>query len=795
MQICFQTRTVTLSIGEFSEFTDRPVSTARTAAGGGVWRAQVGQLWHTQMRQNLESENPEATFEVKIEAAWRHRNWTFQFQGRADQLLPNDSGITIREVKTTEYPLPAHDSDLRRHFPAWFLQLEAYRQLYPLMPGNKETAVAAELVFVEFQTGMIQTVPLGADLAEAFDQQLERIYAFVERRRDHLERLREFSFRPPFPSPRPGQETIREEMEATFANRKIGFFEAPTGFGKTGVALEFALNQLQTGKITRVLFLTSKATGQIQAANQLRQMLEGQPTVSFLQVRNKGEHCINTEFHCFREVCPFLDNLEERWDQSGLARLFAESGIRIDLDFLRRQGQSARICPYELTRATLPHLDVWIGDYNYAFSPANRGLFFNQPGFDARETLLIVDEAHNLPGRVCDAFSARALLTSALAVMTQLELLGVRPSLLLAWQSWLDFLSHLDGCEELPATLEIKLREIVARICDQLGASPLDYPRLGPDITEQLMDMFSIRQLLESDQLKRLLWSPEPGVLNLSCIDAGPFIAETLRSFRQSILMSGTLGPVAAFREACQLNEEETATLEAVAPWRKAACDVAVDVRVDTRFRSRARSYVTTAATVASLVEVSPAPVAVFFPSYRYAEEICRRLDEEFPWVRVAVQEKGLDFQGQSAFVEENLLLSDALFLILGSSYAESIDQLGGKIAHAMVVGPALPEVNSLQKARIKNLGHLSQEEAFHAVYQIPGMQRVNQALGRLVRAPGQRTRILLHCQRFAEKSFSNLLHADHQPRTFIFNADELDQWLKAETLAADDRREEQPRP
>src|SRR5690606_20063052 len=148
--------------------------------------------------------------------------------------------------------------------------------------------------------------------------------------------------------------------------------------------------------------------------------------------------------------------------------------------------------------------------------------------------------------------------------------------------------------------------------------------------------------------------------------DAGAFIAETLRGFGQVILMSGTLAPLETFREACHLEADETAALEAHAPWRKSACDVAVDVRVDTRYRKRGSHYGTTAATVASLIDASPTPIVVFFSSYRYAEEIHRRLDEDFPWVRVAIQERGMDFERQSAFVEENLLLSDALFLILG---------------------------------------------------------------------------------------------------------------------------------
>src|SRR5690606_26340371 len=112
-----------------------------------------------------------------------------------------------------------------------------------------------------------------------------------------------------------------------------------------------------------------------------------------------------------------------------------------------------------------------------------------------------------------------------------------------------------------------------------------------------------------------------------------------------------------------------------------------------------------------------------------------------------------------------------------------SIDLLGGRIANAMVVGPALPEVNALQNARMRKLAQLTRDEAFHTVYQIPAMQRVNQALGRLVRAPGHCTRILLHCQRFADKSYADLLHPDHQTRTYLFTDEEVASWIAGEEV------------
>jgi Rad3-related DNA helicase len=170
--------------------------------------------------------------------------------------------------------------------------------------------------------------------------------------------------------------------------------------------------------------------------------------------------------------------------------------------------------------------------------------------------------------------------------------------------------------------------------------------------------------------------------------------------------------------------------------------------------------------------------VAVFFPSYAYAETLSRELARSHPGLRVALQPRLTDLAAQTAWVEESLALTDALFLVLGSSFAESIDLLGGRVSHAMVVGPALPEVNAIQRARLAEYADLGREAAFRRVYQIPGMAKVNQALGRLVRAPGQRARILLHCRRFADVSYAQLLAPDYQFGQNLLDDSDLAAWL-----------------
>ena len=172
--------------------------------------------------------------------------------------------------------------------------------------------------------------------------------------------------------------------------------------------------------------------------------------------------------------------------------------------------------------------------------------------------------------------------------------------------------------------------------------------------------------------------------------------------------------------------------------------------------------------------------MAVFFPSYAYAEAIARELSDVSPNVRVALQPKLRDLAAQTAWVDDALLLGDALFLVLGSSFAESIDVLGGRVSHAMVVGPALPEVNAVQRARLAEATRsgLARDPAFRRVYQIPGMIKVNQALGRLVRAPGQRARVVLHCRRFLEANYASLLAPEYQVGTKLYNDADFSAWL-----------------
>jgi DNA excision repair protein ERCC-2 len=839
MDFDLDARRARLGIGELADFTLGP----RDPAGGpmgGAWRAQLGIHWHRQLRAGFAAEHPAAEFEVAIEGEVFHRGWTLRFTGRIDQLVRATGAITLREIKTVTRALPADEAGLRADYPAYFAQAAAYAAL---LRGNPATApvagqaLATVLVFVEADSGLVQEVALSAGDAALFGAQVERVAEFLDLRLRARERLRALRFRAPFARLRPGQESAGAELAAAVLRPPAQvLLEAPTGFGKTGVLLEFALGELRSGRFERLIYLTGKSTGQLQVGRTLGGMIaSGEPAgpaggVAVWTVRPKSEHCVNAVFHCLRDSCRFLDGMEERWPASGLARFYLTPDQPRDLPALRAAGEAAGICPYEITRAALAANDVWIGDYNYVFAPANRRLFDGQPGFAPARTLLLIDEAHNLPSRVADAYSHQLTADQAQAVGAALHHTRAPASLVTAWESWTQWLEQLEPTALLAGDDQVEARRLLPELAALITTLPVDHAALGPRASESLWQIPSLITQIEDASLPRLWWSPRRGTLALTCLDAAAAIGGRLREFGGVVLATATPGPVEAFaaalgldelaendaqesrppaigvdrlgdltkrdtrRLSAQLNrgadllreqEARTGALAAVrafTPWREGAYRVAFDLRVDTAYQQRARHYATTARTVEALARpaelgAAQAPVAVFFSSYAYAEAIVQALAASHSPVRPALQPRLADLAAQAAWMEEALARADALFLVLGSSFAESIDLLGGRVGRAMVVGPALPEVNAVQQARMATRANLGREAAFRRVYQIPGMQKVNQALGRLVRAPGQKARVLLHCRRFAEADYTRLLAADYQAGPRLRTDAEFEAW------------------
>jgi len=218
MHFDLATRIVTLGVGEMATFALGPRSSRGGA--GGLWRAQLGQHWHNELRQRS-AEEPGARFEVPIAGDYPWRGWIFRLAGRIDQYLPSPAGgVVLRELKTVTRPLPASSHELQAEFPEYFVQLAAYLVLHTLA-ARAQTAdpalaegVRGELVFIEAGSGFVQPVPAPPASAAILHGQLDELVSFLDARRRARDRRRSLVVRPAFAELRPGQEHVQRDLRA-----------------------------------------------------------------------------------------------------------------------------------------------------------------------------------------------------------------------------------------------------------------------------------------------------------------------------------------------------------------------------------------------------------------------------------------------------------------------------------------------------------------------------------------------------------------------------------------------------
>ena len=272
------TRTATLSVGEFASF--RPFAQPGYGGIAAAWRAQLGTEWHQRIQADSAAAGEAMRDELPIKGDLPWRGWTLRLSGRIDQIKSTPDSVQLREIKTVSEPLPLARPALLERYLSYPIQLLAYRELLlraaPDFPASP-AAYLLELLFVEIGTGLSQSIRLDPSYDTLLVDQLDTLVDYLEAQQERLDRLRSLAVRPAYPSPRPGQETIQAELDASFATSPVVLLEAPTGYGKTGVAWEYAARRLASGQSDRILYLTSKTTGQTEALARLRSLLAPPP--------------------------------------------------------------------------------------------------------------------------------------------------------------------------------------------------------------------------------------------------------------------------------------------------------------------------------------------------------------------------------------------------------------------------------------------------------------------------------------------------------------------------------------
>lgn len=745
--------------------------------GEGWVRLSVGSELHRLVQARLAQEDPSYQPEVMVEAEIPLEGWTLLVSGRCDGVFsPPQEPPVVEEIKTLHFrtDLFRPESELIRQRFQWQVRLYAYC-LYP--QGHAKARL--RLVDLGGEDERVEEVRWSPAQVEAYLR--ARLSVFIhqaEERATLLARWQQTAAKLAFPFAeiRPVQREALEAVEQAVASGRHLLLSAPTGVGKTVAALFPALRQaLVTGK--RLVFCTAKTLQQKLAVETLTAMNDG--SFRTVQIRAKAKMCANREVICHEEFCEYIQDLPAKLASSRLVeRLLQWSHVDPNTVFAAAQAEG--VCPFVAQLETVPEALAVVCDYNYVFDPGI-ALFGRPETGQLGDLILVVDEAHNLVDRAREYFSprlSRSLLAKAVHITGQFTTKVCRE--LTAIMKELD--------EALAKTVADALRGKQQAALAQPPVDVLRQARLELDALMVPYFAFKRQQelWLSSDPVVELLLvlarfleladvgrpelvslaerqekdpttaTPGDESLRLFCLDPSPFLRPILDACHACVAMSATLQPFEFYRDLLGFDPDRTDTLALPSPFPKENRLIAVVDSVDTSYRHRHSAY----GPIAELIPQLLAPgknALVLFPSYRFLKEVASRLVVETH--EVVVQGS----QDSDLMREETLRLLQRnhravlLLGVLGGAFAEGVDYPGEMLSEVIVVSPGLPQV-SPERELLKSYFDQRAGKGFLYAYLVPGMTRVVQAAGRLIRSAQDRGVIVLVCRRFLQQPYVALL-------------------------------------
>jgi DNA excision repair protein ERCC-2 len=704
--------------------------------------------------------------EVPVSHQYENDEFMLDIRGRIDGVLESQGRTLIEEIKTTQTE-PNENNELH-----WG-QAKVYSYIYATDRNLKEIDV--RLTYYLFRSRRVEEYTRSHtkdELAVFFSGLTERFLEWqkvlADWRQLRDESITSGSF--PFQSYRSGQ---REMAIAVYRTVKAGnqlLLQAPTGIGKTMAALFPAAKALSEGSTHRIFYLTARTTGKAAAEKALHEMSDQGLHLKSLTVTAKRKICFNPDKTCSADECCYAQGYYDRLE-GALTDLFNERHITCQL--IEQVARKYTICPFELSLETALWVDCIVCDYNYVFDPrVNLRRVFQDT---ARENTFIVDEAHNLPDRAREMFSAHLDKTSFLELKKVFRNLR-KLSRCLGQINWrLARLRKKLGNKGTPASskqapdqLYPKLREL-----EQISESLLLSERYR-DLPhrESLLDLyFQVSGFLHTadryDNCYVTCYQPRGRDLRLKlfCLDPSSQLKEVLKECKSSIFFSGTLTPLNYFKSILGCGDEAK-QFQVPSPFPPQNLCLTIADRTSTIFRQREETKEEVAGLLSAFVNGRIGNYLLFFPSYQYMNLIVDCFPPQNPRDETIIQGPDMTEMERSEFVHRfteersNRLVG---FAVMGGVFGEGIDLAGERLTGAAVVGVGLPALSferDLICRHYSERGH----SGFDYAYRFPGINRVLQAAGRVIRAETDRGSVLLIDQRYSHQSYKNLLPTEWKP-------------------------------
>ena len=716
--------------------------------------------------QRLQRSRPEAyQSEVSVRHTVQGPGFDLLISGRIDGVWPAEEALIVEEIKTTNDPPP---DALKRRDPLHWGQLKCYAYLYALEQDLDN--VIGQLTYYQLDTGhtgFVRETYTLQELADFFEALIDGYIGWAVQLNEHAQRrattIGGLAF--PFANYRPGQREVAVAAYRALRDGKHVMIQAATGSGKTMGVLFPALKALGAQLVDKVFYLTARTTGRLSAQQAVAKSIEAGAGLKSLTLTAKEKICFRPEAECDADLCEFARGY---YDRLHAARVEAFGHNLLDRETLEVLARRHQVCPFEFSLELSTWADVIICDYNYAFDPR---VFLRRFFSDSSAAYaFLVDEAHNLVDRARSMFSATIEKQPFLALRRPFK--ATAPELYQAMgrvSRWLAGARRAHGADvdapvqvaaELPVELPPLLGDFARQAQRWLAQNKATEFRVALlELYFKVLHFLNIAEGFDEGYAVSYKGFARDLELILYCLDPAPRLQAALQRCRAAIFFSATLSPPAYFAEMLGCGQDAD-YLRLASPFPARNRCVVVCDGISTRLRARRRTAAAVRDALAALVLTRPGNYIFYFPSYVYMRQIYDCFEAQYPDVATVVQEEGMGEAAREAFVARftnDQGVACTGFAVMGGIFAEGIDLVGERLSGVAIVGVGLPSI-CWQRELIRHHFNRSSRHGYPYAYIYPGINRVLQAAGRVIRSKRDRGVVLLIDDRYGQVAYKRLL-------------------------------------
>jgi DNA excision repair protein ERCC-2 len=705
-----------------------------------------------------------ATYRSEVSLSGEYRRLIVR--GRADGYDPDQH--LLEEVKTFKGDLTRMPAN-HRHL--HWAQAKVYGALICQQFGLADLTVSLVYFDIGRQTEappLVQSCT-ATGLQTFFEQLCERFLTWADGELHHRERRDAALTRLQFPHPefRAGQRDLAKSVFNAARRGRFLLAQAPTGIGKTVATLFPMLKACPVQELDKVFFLTAKGSGRSLAMKGRGTIGQIDPAMPLrvIELVAREKSCEFPDKACHGDSCPLARGF---YDRLPAARTAAVAAGTLTRESLRKIALSHAVCPYYLGQEVARWCDVIVGDYNHFFD--GNAMLHALTLANAWRVGVLVDEAHNLVDRARTMYSA-SLQSALLRALRAAAPASLKKPLQRLQRLW-DRLVRAE-CEtqsytvldNLPQAFAVALQEATGAMSEFLAESPtlvdsalLHFYFNALQFT-RLLDTFGAHSQFDvsQDPGKGSGRRPADSTLCLRNLLPAPFLKPRFAAAQSVVLFSATLTPWHFYADTLGL-PEDTAWLDVMSPFNATQLSVHIASDVSTRYRHRSRSLVPIARLIAAQYAVAPGNYIAFFSSFDYLERAAAEFSGRNPGIPTWQQGRRMEEAERDAFLARFAVDGCGVgFAVLGGMFAEGIDLAGTRLIGAFVATLGLPQQNKVNEALRRRLdGEFG--TGYEYAYLFPGIRKVVQAAGRVIRTPSDRGVLHLIDDRFATPEVLKLL-------------------------------------